>query len=195
MANGRTIPAGAIKIYVPGRRQPDSFSCGAGAAQMILDSFEIPEDDIEVIKQACGSDPNQGTYYKNMEKYLRDKGLDVSVRSNMTRDDLVKLIDERARLIVSIQAYAADPAVYDDPNNNTNGHYVVAVGYDSQDHFYFKDPSVSGITHLAWADLDKRWHENEGWDGKLEVFQHMCIVVKATDKVPDPMVMFSVAIN
>ncbi len=191
----RTIPAGAIKIYVPGRRQPDGYSCGAGGVQMVLDSFNIGEDDIEVIKAAIGTDPNQGTYYKKMEQYLRDKGLDVSVRDKLTREEFTKLIDERARMIVSIQAYAADPDAYDDKDDNTNGHYVIGIGYDDEGFFYFKDPSISGITHLEWPDFDKRWHENEGFDGKLEVFTHMCIICKATDKVPDPGDMFSVFID
>ena len=60
-----------------------------------------------------------------------------------------------------MQPYASDPSAYDDPDTTmTAGHYIVAIGYDVEDFFYFHGThpwSASGA-YLSRPDLDKRWH-------------------------------------
>jgi hypothetical protein len=53
----------------------------------------------------------------------------------------------------------------------------VAIGYDD-DNVYFMDPSLTGRRgFLSWADLDKRWHENEGTVRDPEPYARLGIVI------------------
>lgn len=138
----------------------------------------VGPEDLEELKTALKTNSEFGTYYKNIADYAESLGLDVSTRQNLSKEDLQKLLDEGIPAILSIQAYAKDEKVYDDPNWNNDGHYVVAVGYDNEGYFYFMDPSLTGrYGFLSWSDLEKRWHENEGSD-KLELSHHLALVIK-----------------
>lgn len=103
------------------------------------------------------------------------------------------MLDREIATVLDIQAWADDPADYDDPSSNKNGHYVVAIGYstsppleagvalknDADDlYFYFMDPSLlCRYGYLSWTELDKRWHDNEGSWRKAKPNWHMGIVV------------------
>src|SRR3990167_1816064 len=138
----RQIPGGAIKINLPEVQQPDDYSCGAAALMSVAAYYGVGPEKLEQFKAAAGTTAEHGTYYRNMENYVRSLGLDVSVKTEMTIDELKKLLDEQVPIILSIQAYADDLKVYDDPNSNADGHYVVAIGYDMEGNFYFMDPSL-----------------------------------------------------
>jgi predicted double-glycine peptidase len=60
------------------------------------------------------------------------------------------------------------PAVY--ATGYDEGHYVVAVGYDSQN-FYFMDPATLGnYTYIPTAEFASRWHDSDQVGKKLEHF-------------------------
>ena len=86
-----------------------------------------------------------------------------------------------------LAAVAQDLADDKNPDYHTddNGHYVVAIGYDT-DNFYFMDPSANyegAVANprygcLTKAELELRWHENEAKTGKPpERYSHLGIVV------------------
>lgn len=178
------IPGGAIKITLPEVQQPDAYSCGAAALMSVAAYYGVGPEKLEDFKAALGTTPEHGTYYRNMETYACSLGLDVSVHTDMTCDELKKLLDEHAPVILSIQAYADDPKVYDNPASNADGHYVVAIGYDGEGNFYFMDPSLPARRgFLPGSELDQRWHENEG-SSEPEIYQHLAIVVKPGQHKP-----------
>lgn len=174
----REIPAGAIKVVLPAVPQPDSYSCGPTSLMSVAAYFGVGPEDLEEFKKNCKTSEEHGTYYGDLADYAKTLGLDASVEKDMTPERLKQVLDESVPVILSLQAWSGNKSDYDDPDNNDNGHFAVAVGYDAEDNFYFMDPSIWGrIGFLSWADLDKRWHENEGIEGK-ELSHHLGIVVR-----------------
>ena len=181
----RKIPAGAIKIALPFIRQPDDYSCGAGAAMSVAGGSNTGPSTIDAFKAAMGTNPQSGTYYREVARYLNELRFDATIRIGMTRRGLTNLIDKRIPVILSMQAWAKDPSVYQNADHQADGHYIVAIGYDDDDCFYFMDPSIDARPgYLSWKDLDRRWQENEGTEG-IEFYRHLGIIVrpgKNTDK-------------
>lgn len=177
----RKIPAGAIKIPLPDLQQPENYSCGL-ALMSIAKYFGLGPDNFSEPKEEMGTTEKDGTYYGDILKYALDLGLDAEVKTEMTRDDLKKLLDEKIPVLISMQAFALDPEEYDDPDLEENGHYIVAIGYDDEDYFYFMDPSIiCQRGYLSWADFDKRWHENERGE---ERSHHLGIICRPNGHEP-----------
>ncbi len=105
----------------------------------------------------------------------------------MSFDRLKQLLGEGKPVICSVQAYSDDD--HPDYTTNENGHYVVAIGYDGGENFYFRDPSANyeGVVAspryatLSRADFEVRWHEDEGIKGQHEIYRKLGIVI-----YPDP---------
>lgn len=178
------VPRGAIKIALPDVQQPDDYSCGAAALMAVAAYYGVGSERLDDFKKALGTNQQYGTYYRDMENAANLLGLSASSQQNLSKADLIKLLDEEVPVILSIQAYAADETAYDDPNHNTDGHYVVAIGYDADDNFYVMDPSLAGRRgYLSWSELDKRWHEDEG-HGQSEISHHLGIVIRPNQQKP-----------
>lgn len=95
----------------------------------------------------------------------------------MTIADLKKTIDAGKPVICLIQAWA-DKAV-DYSNDWEDGHYVVAIGHDS-DNIYFMDPStLSNYTFIPTKEFVNRWHDT---DGKEKLVHFGLIIEKAKAK-------------
>jgi len=172
------IPPGAIKVDLPNVFQPDDYSCGAAGFMAIAAGYGVGPDEIEEIKKALGTNPEYGTYYADIVDYALKLGLDACARNQMSKEELKQLLTARVPVMLSIQAYADDEQDYEDPENNENGHYVDAIGFDDDDNFYFMDPSLTGrVGYLPWNELDKRWHENEG-SVKPELSHHLGLVIR-----------------
>ncbi|HVC95256.1 MAG TPA: C39 family peptidase [Pirellulales bacterium] len=179
-ARYRSIPDGAIKIPIPTVAQPDESSCGAAALMSVCRYFGVGPDSIDEYVDALGTNERTGTYYKDIVAYARRMGLDASSEFDMTAEQLQDLVGKRIPVICSIQAHASDPSVYDDPDSNDDGHYVVAVGFD-RDNVYFMDPSIKDRRgFLSWRDFEKRWHENEATRDEPEVYRHHAVILRLT---------------
>jgi len=50
-------------------------------------------------------------------------------------------------------------------NNWSDGHYVVAIGFD-KNKIYFADPSSIYKTYLTYKELEERWHDQDINDKK-----------------------------
>jgi len=179
------MPPSAIKVPLPDVQQPDDYSCGAAALMAICSYYGVGPEELEDLKTDLHTTSRSGTDYRNMVKEARKLGLEVKlVKDGMRREELQRALDDKKPVICSIQAYADDKDVYDlapeerlKPKNNRDGHYVVAIGYDG-DTFYFMDPSLTGRRgFLPWAELDRRWHENEGTTHDPEVHSHLAIII------------------
>jgi|AGTN01.3.fsa_nt_gi ABC-type bacteriocin/lantibiotic exporters, contain an N-terminal double-glycine peptidase domain len=176
------VPDGAIKIPLPLVRQPDDFSCGAAAALSISSYYGFGPTDLEDVVKACKTNEQHGTYYGDLPPYFRSLGLAPEVVQGLGIARLKRLIYRRIPVMLSIQAWADDPAVYDDPDSNDDGHWVNACGYD-RGNIYVMDPSIWGrYGHISNADLLKRWHENEG-SVNFELSHQLAIIVKPNRKL------------
>jgi predicted double-glycine peptidase len=145
-------------ILVPTVRQSTPYTCGVASMQSVLMYYghEYRED---VLAQALGTTEADGTPYKNMITFAQSLGLPAEARMEMTSDDLKTLIDQKKPVIVTIQAWADPPVDY--ANDWNDGHYVVAIGYDT-DNFYFMDPSTLGhYTSIPIPSFEIRWHDED----------------------------------
>lgn len=184
--NSRKIPSGAIMIPLPLVRQPDNYSCGAGALMSIASYFGVGPAKIDEFKEALCTSSIYGTYHRDIARYANEIGLNAEVRINMTRSQLKSLLKSKTPVILSLQAWAADTSVYEDPDHNKDGHYIVAIGYDDNNYFYFMDPSITGkLGYLSWEELKKRWHEDEGFE-KEEVHKSLGIIIRPGNAKADP---------
>ena len=180
-----TIPKGAVTVPLAHVEQPDDYSCGAAAFMSVASFYGVGPKSLAGFKKNLGTNPKDGTYYQDMVDYAHKLDLESRAEPDMSLKQLRAYLKEGKPVICSIQAYADDPKVYDDPNNNESGHYVVAVGYD-EDHVFFMDPSINWSSDrygprrafLSNEEFEKRWHENEAPTGKPpEIYQHLGIVV------------------
>ena len=144
---------------------------------------------IETYKRKVKSDPDEGTYYRNMATYAETLGLTVRIETEMPTTKLRKYLNEGKPVICSIQAWSDESDA--DYTKNGNGHYVVAIGYDEK-HIYFMDPSANyegapanpRYGYLTTGDFELRWHEDEGIKGKKEPYQRLGMVIYPKDGSP-----------
>lgn len=184
MSKYRDIPAGAIKVAIPASKQPESY-CGPSSLYAIAAAYGIAPESVENIAKGAGTTIENGTYYGKLAEYAKSLGFDVEVRQKITKEELKKILDEGAPVIISFQAWGDPADYYDDTDSfstslgyNINGHFAVVVGYDDEDCFYFMDPSQwDWISYLPWSELDKRWHENEGIESS-EFSDHLGIICR-----------------
>ncbi len=170
----RGVPAGAVKVDVPGVQQRDDYSCGAAALMAVCSYFGVGPDDLEEYKKKLGTNEENGTNVYRIRDMARELGLEADIYHGMTLDDLRKHLDEGSPVIVSIQAYGDSVTYYRDDN----GHYVVAIGYD-ESNFYFEDPVLPGRRgFLSIQEFDRRWHDDEGTTEKPDPHAHLGVVVR-----------------
>jgi D-aminopeptidase len=180
----REIPQDAIKVDLPEVQQPDDYSCGAAMTLSVSLVEGLGLDELELVKKELGTTTEHGTYYGNIVTYLNKIGIEPIVHQQVSKEELKEWLNEKRPVIISMQAYAQDACVYDDPRNNDNGHYIAAVGYDQEDYIYFRDPSLKGrYGFLSFDELAKRWHENEGSTNE-EISFRLAIVVKSIESRP-----------
>jgi len=182
------IPPSAIKIPLPHIEQPDEVSCGAACMMSICSFYGVGPQTIEGFKKNLHTD-NNGTHYTRFRDYAHELGLDAAIehwKTNppMTLQRLVQYVEQGKPVICSVQAYADHIKVYDDPDWNNDGHYVVAIGVDEKN-IYFMDPSINwrhpaGHPRRSFLSKDefvKRWHDNEGTDEKPDVIRRLGVVI------------------
>lgn len=138
----------------PNFRQVHEYDCGPQALQSILAYYGIDVSESALMKLA-GTHPKTGTDIAGLEKVPKDYGLEI-IAGKMEINNLKKYINRKIPVILLIQAWASSKKVSWE-NNWANGHYAVAIGYDSKK-IYFEDPASIYITSLTYIELEKRWH-------------------------------------
>ncbi len=203
LTNIHQIPGGSISVPAPDLPQPTDYSCALAAAS-IARMYGVGPDSMEEFMQGMNTGVN-GTSPGNIVRYLNRLGLRASIQRRMTKESLIKLLDKQISTVLDIQAWAKDRSVYNDVNKNDNGHYVAAIGYseeapellsedgsrrklvkgENETYFYFMDPSIlCRYGFLPWAELDRRWHDDEGTDEKPKPNWHMGIVIRPNGQKP-----------
>jgi predicted double-glycine peptidase len=154
------IPKTKIKIPLQDIYQENLSSCGPAVLTSVINYFgkgPIEEKEIhsEISLTEYGTDPYQIKYI--LELY----GLRYKEYRNMTILQLKECIDKSIPVIMMIQAWGKEINKSSYIDNWENGHWVVAIGYDSE-RFYFEDPSITGAFGFIESDsLNIRWHDVE----------------------------------
>lgn len=138
----------------PELRQISEFDCGANALQSVLAYYGIEINEEEILKEAKTS--QKGTSVQNIESVAKKHGLKFDSRK-MTIADVKKYIDEKAPVILLVQAWSENKKT-DWQKDWKDGHYVVAIGYDKTK-IYFEDPYAFERTFLTFDELILRWHD------------------------------------
>ena len=146
-------------ISVPLTYQCYDYTCGVGAFQSVLCYYgrDFRHDELGKV---LGPDPIRGTNYEKMAEFARSLGFGVDVLTDMSLEDLKKLIDDRKPTIVLIQAWPDSSVKWSE--TWTEGHYAVATGYDDRN-IYLMDPSTLGhYTFIPVPEFLERWHDTDG---------------------------------
>lgn len=161
-------------LKVPQCRQAKSYTCGVAALQCVMAYYgdEIRQDIIEK-KVRCNH--SVGTKYMNIYKFAVANGFGVEIFQDMTIDDLTGYLDQGKPVLLAIQAWTDNPPV-DYTDDWIDGHYVVAIGYDSEN-LYFMDPSTLGnYTYISIEEFLTRWHDME--TRKLKLIHFGMVITK-----------------
>ena len=101
--------------------------------------------------------------------------------NRMTIDQLKAYIDAQTPVLLTIQAWPEKTV--DWSQDWKDGHYVVAIGYDS-DNIYFMDPATIGnYTYIPVDEFLARWHDKDQRKKKLINFG---IVIDGKEPAYDP---------
>jgi predicted double-glycine peptidase len=168
-------------MEVPLCRQDKDYTCGVAALQCILAYYEYNPPRQDVIAKSVKANIRSGVEYSNIQKFAEDRGYDVQVKTGMTIGELKGMLDEGRPVILLIQAWH-DPA-FTDPvaqyaTDYDDGHYVVAMGYNS-DYIYFMDPSTLGnYTKIANSEFLSRWHDEEIKKNKVNKLDNFGMMIR-----------------
>lgn len=146
-------------ITVPMVRQSTDFTCGVAALQSVFAYFgdDYREDQLAKELKAV---PKTGTHYQEMVRLAKAKGYLVKVLKDMTIDDLKKGLADGKPVICLIQAWADKDVDY--ANDWLDGHYVVAIGYDTNNIFFMDPSTLSNYTFIPTKEFLNRWHDTDG---------------------------------
>ena len=170
-------------LTFPEARQATDFTCGAASVQSILYYYGIDKREEQIVEKMqvkptntihSGVDPDI-----MVESLEHTWGLNVAMKQNMTIPELTAYIDNDIPVILAIQAwndsYDTENGVHDYSKSYKDGHYVVAIGYTSDDIMIFEDPSImSNRGYMSFKELETRWHDK---DYKGDVFKNLGIAV------------------
>jgi len=167
-------------ISVPLIYQSYEYTCGVAALQSILYYYGKDFRHDELMK-ALEPDPVKGTNYMRMVAFARSLGFQVELLTNMSLEDLKKLVDDRKPVIVLLQAWPDSPVQWRE--TWTEGHYSVAIGYDGRN-IYFMDPSTLG--HYAFISIPEfldRWHD---MDDQAKLIHFGMVITREGSMIYDP---------
>ncbi|MEK6816761.1 MAG: cysteine peptidase family C39 domain-containing protein [Nanoarchaeota archaeon] len=152
----------------PEFRQTSNYDCGAAAMEAVLMyyGYDVPEKKIMKIAETN----RHGTRVNGLLKVAKKFGLKYTV-GTLDIEDLKKNIDNGKPTILALQAWLKKD-VNDWSKHWADGHYVVAIGYDTNK-IYFEDPSATIRTYLTFRELEERWHDLDAKTNKK--FYHMGI--------------------
>lgn len=178
-------PSGRIERF-PDTIQSNSYSCGVGAVQAVLQYYGHWGYQDGYAKE-MGTSPEEGTNPASMVACLRRRGLDARVVEGLTAEDLRRHVDGGVPVIIDFQAWNGE-ANHDYSREWEDGHYGVVVGYEG-DVFLIEDPSLLGTLGTLRADeLERRWrdYENEA-GGKRREYVRSGIIVRGQADPPPPL--------
>jgi ABC-type bacteriocin/lantibiotic exporter with double-glycine peptidase domain len=121
---------------------------------MVLAYFGINVRGEIIIKEVKSN--RSGTKIENILKTIKKYELKHQ-SGKISLEILKKYIKNNHPVIIPLQAWVNKKEV-NWKNNWSDGHYVVAIGYD-KNKIYFADPSSIYKTYLTSKELEERWHD------------------------------------
>lgn len=164
-----------VLIEVPQTRQATPYTCGVAVLQSIL-AYNGTEYRQDILERRVGATPEAGTNPQAMIKCLEEHGIGAAFAQNITLERLRGYLDAGRPVICFLQAWNDDPE-FDYSAGWEDGHYAIAIGYDSR-RIYFMDPST--LANYTSIDNDKflpRWHDG---DDRHQVYQAGIVVTNPT---------------
>jgi len=158
----------------PNFRQAFEYDCGATALQTILAYYGHDLRGEKIMKLARTD--KTGTRIKNIIHAAGKFGI-MAKAKQMTIAEVIQNINKGIPVLILLQAWPGKKKAGWETDWG-NGHYVVAIGYDTK-RLYFEDPSSIGRTYLTFRELDTRWHD-ESADGTR--YEHYGIAFKCKRK-------------
>ena len=144
------------QLDFPELRQTYEWDCGAKALQAILAYYGIEVREELLIKYAK-TNSKEGTSIARIQYVLERFKLKFDAKK-MTIKDLKNFIDKGIPVIILLQAWSRKKLDY--TNDFHNGHWAVAMGYDTNK-IIFEDPYSFERTFLKNKELKERWHAKE----------------------------------
>jgi predicted double-glycine peptidase len=144
-------------IAVPIVSQNTGYTCGVAALNAMLWCYGKQNMPEKVLAQILNVSRESGADYFMILKYMESIGLHPKYSSRMTINMLQDCIDLCRPVLCVIQAWEDFKCDYKDKWDS--GHYVLAIGYDS-DKIYFMDPSLSkNYGYMVKEEFLARWHD------------------------------------
>src|SRR3989344_2144803 len=159
-------------IDFPSLRQTFEYDCGAKAMHACLSYYGINTNEYDVLRIAHTT-PKSGTSLHGMVAVAKHFKLDIKVEE-MDLEKLKGYIDRKMPVILLLQAWSKRK-IKDWKDHWSDGHYVVAIGYDKEK-IYFDDPYSVLRTYLTNKELEQRWHGCG--DSRKDKRHHVGIVVQ-----------------
>jgi predicted double-glycine peptidase len=161
----RRIPGGSIRIALPNVIQERRHACGAAALMAVAGYFGVgpkhEEDFLQALRRR-GMDPRVGAHPDQIVRAARRFGLETRELAPMSLAQLRAALRARHPVMLMLQAWGAPAAGRASRKYRdvwTEGHWVVAIGFDPLGVF-FEDPSLGAVRgYLTNEELDDRWHD------------------------------------
>lgn len=149
-----------IKVPLPDVRQGTGYTCGPSALEAASKGMGGAKETEQQIAQEAGTTEEGGTTPEQLVAEAGRLGLRATIEEPMELNHLKEHLDHDRPVIVAIQAWPWKPGAL------TEGHYVVAIGYDT-DNLYFEDPSIEGaVGYIPYDEFAARWVDEDA-PGKL----------------------------
>ncbi len=149
-------------------RQGTRYTCGADCVQKVMKYYGNDYREMDLAR-ILKSDPEQGTYVKNIVKFFHQQRLKAVVKQKMTISELIWQINRNIPVIIMLQAWGRTENFEKNYRNDWNdGHFVVVIGYTS-DSILIADPVLFNVGYIPKSELKGRWHDTD--EGNTKTFQ------------------------
>ena len=145
--------SGVTKLLMPSYCQTDWYSCGPIAAWSVLETFH-PDADFATFYHACRPLPTEGTSESKLVKALRQHGVGISVRHDLTFDRIASAIESGFPIITGVG----------EDESGDGDHWVVIYGVSRKPKRLF----VSNIVRMhnpfnsreafTWSEWREEWN-------------------------------------
>lgn len=146
-------------LDVPDIRQPNRYSCGAAASMCVAKYFGVGPNTIGQWMTELGTTVERSTHPFRIEAYLRQLGLQVEARENMTVEDLARYTRRGWPVITPVQDYGLQVP---DGADFEYGHYLTVIGVGMGGYVFCQDSSLENLELEPGGDVPKKKAEPSG---------------------------------
>jgi ABC-type bacteriocin/lantibiotic exporter with double-glycine peptidase domain len=149
-------------------RQGTAFTCGADCVQKVMEYYGEDYREMDLAHD-LKSDPEEGTYVRNIVAFFHKHGLKAIVRQKMTIGNLIAQVNRNIPVIIMLQAWGSKEDFDKNYKNEWDyGHFVVVIGYNS-DSILIADPALFNVGYIPKKELKSRWHDTD--EGDVKTYQ------------------------